>query len=68
MVHLGEVAGVADVIELHTIEGGKRPLDASVDLVEAIKDAIYEHGVGLPLTTILGALEIAKLEILRDSE
>lgn len=35
-------------------------------LVEAIKSAVYEHAKGLSVTEAIGALELAKHEILQE--
>ena len=37
-------------------------------LVESIKDAVYANGDGLSVTEAIGALELAKLELLKEQE
>ena len=37
-------------------------------LVNAIKDAIYSNAVGMSLTEVLGALEIAKIEMYKEQK
>jgi hypothetical protein len=56
------------VHKLTTVEGKGTSLDRSEELCQAIKDAVYEVGEGLPISTVIGCLEIAKLEIWRDAE
>jgi len=36
-------------------------------LVDAIKDLLYDRGEGLPVSGIVGVLEIAKLDILKEA-
>jgi hypothetical protein len=55
------------VIKLQSIEGKGTPVDRSVDLCEAIKAACYEVGDGMALATVIGCLEIAKLEIMQEA-
>lgn len=53
---------------LRTIEGsGKRAHDTAGELAERIKELVYEYE-GVPLATAIGALEIAKWELLREQE
>lgn len=48
---------------------GKRSQDAAGELVEAIVQLVYDHAEGrLPVATAIGALEMAKMQILRDQE
>lgn len=37
-------------------------------LADAITAAVYEHGSGLSMTEVIGALEIVKLELLQESQ
>ena len=37
-------------------------------LVDAIKAAVYENAAGLSVTEAVGALELAKLELLKEQE
>ena len=53
----------ANLVELKT---GKPAIEVSQALVEAIKDACYEHGEGFSVALIIGALEIAKWDLLTD--
>lgn len=56
------------VVKLTAVDGKGTSLDRSEELCEAIKAAIYEIGGGMPISTVIGCLEIAKLEIMRDAE
>lgn len=48
---------------------GKRAQDAAGELVEEIVSLVYDHASGkMPVATAIGALEMAKLQILRDQE
>jgi len=55
---------MVDIVEL---QPGKRPVDASSEIHEAIKDLIYQHSnQGLPVSTVIGVLEIVKSEIMAE--
>lgn len=53
------------MVELRQFTGGKPTKDKIEGAVDAIYDALWEHLAGEPLATVIGALEIAKLEIIR---
>ena len=55
------------MIKLAKIDGSGRALDRTEAMAEAIKDAIYEHGEGMPLASIIGVLEIVKIEVMNDN-
>lgn len=48
------------------IEGKGREYDRSAELVEAIKEAVYETAQGMSVAAVIGCLEIAKLEIIQE--
>ena len=54
--------------QLSVIQGAGATVDRAAALCEAIQEAVYEHGAGLSLAAVIGALEIAKMEVLRDHE
>lgn len=56
------------VHKLTIVEGKGTIPDRSEELCQAIKDAVYEIGDGMPIAAVIGCLEIAKLEIMRDAE
>ena len=37
-------------------------------LLGAIKSTVYERGLGLPLPSVVGVLELAKIEILKEQD
>lgn len=53
------------VVSLTPVNGKGNTLDRSEELCEAIKRAVYEVGDGLPISMVIGCLEIAKMEILQ---
>lgn len=53
-------------ITLLAKEGKGRTLDRTAELCEAIKNVCYEVGEGMPLAAVIGCLDIAKMEIVRD--
>lgn len=60
--------GDVSVIKLTAVEGRGTGVDRAMELVEAIKEACYSLGEGAPVSLIIGALEIAKYDILKDHE
>ena len=42
---------------------GKTSTETAVEVVEEINDVLWENCEGMPLATVLGILEIVKLEI-----
>ena len=50
------------------IEGGKPAQDHADDMCRAVKVAVYQFAGKVPLSTAVGVLEIAKREILDESE
>lgn len=54
-----------DVIKF---EGGKPAQDHAADMCEAIKATVYQFAGKVPLATAIGVLEIAKREIIDESE
>lgn len=53
---------------LKPIDGSGRALDRSEELCDAIKEVCYQVGNGMPLSTVIGVLEIAKAEILQEAK
>lgn len=47
---------------------GKRAHELAGELAARIKDIVYEYSDKMPVATALGALEIAKIEILEDQK
>ena len=43
-------------------------MSAATELVEALKAVVYDKGEGLSVALVIGAIEIAKMDILRDAE
>lgn len=56
------------VVKFAKIDGGGTGIDRSAAITEAIKRACYENAEGLPLAFVLGCIEIAKADILKDQE
>ncbi len=56
------------VVNFTAHEGKGNTLDRSEELCEAIKAACYSVGEGMPVSMVIGCLEIAKAEILREQE
>ena len=50
------------------IVGGQSAPDRAGELVEAIKDLVYDQADGLSLALVIGCLEIAKSELLAEAE
>ena len=48
--------------------GGKRPEDVTAEMCDRIKEVVYEYAGKTTLAAAVGALEIAKAEIIRDAE
>ena len=46
--------------------GGQRSHEVAGELAERIKELVYEYADKMPVATAIGALEIAKIEILND--
>lgn len=46
---------------------GKRDVDIASEMVERVKDVIYEYSERTNIITAIGVLEIAKAEILADN-
>jgi hypothetical protein len=56
------------VVKLTPVDGKGTSLDRSLELCEAIKAVCYELGEGAPVAVVIGALEIAKYDLLKDHE
>jgi len=56
------------VVKFTAHEGKGNTLDRSEELCEAIKAACYEAGDGMPISMVIGCLEIAKAEILQEQQ
>ena len=56
------------VVNLTPIKGKGTMLDRSEELCEAIKRACYEVGDGMPVSMVIGCLEIAKTEIIQEQQ
>ena len=52
--------------DIRIIEGGKPSHEAAGELAERVKALVYEYADRMALATAIGALEIAKLEIVQD--
>ena len=51
------------------LEVGVRPLDVSIQMQSEILDVINQHvGKGVPLSMVIGVLEIVKVELLEAHE
>lgn len=56
------------MVKLVELAGGKKPeTEVATEMCEAIKSVVSEFNGKCLLATALGALEMAKLEILRDN-
>ena len=53
---------------IRVIEGSGREYERSGDLVDAIMQAVYDNAQGMSVAAVIGCLELAKLEILREQE
>lgn len=53
---------------ISVIEGKGREYDRSAELVEAIMEAVYEKAMGMSVAAVIGSIELAKLEIIREQE
>ena len=53
--------------DLTEIKTGQRPIDASSEMAEAIKEVILRYDGTVPLTLVLGVLEIVKVEIIANN-
>ena len=56
------------VTEFRKIEGAGTGVDRATEICEAVKEVCYRLGEGAPVSLIIGALEIAKYDILKDHE
>lgn len=56
------------VVKFTAHEGKGNNLDRSEELCEAIKAACYEVGNGMPVSMVIGCLEIAKTEIMQEQQ
>ena len=56
------------MINITTIKGSGNSLDRAEEVINAIKDAVYETADGMSLAAVIGCIEIAKVEILKDQE
>jgi hypothetical protein len=52
--------------DIRIIEGGKPSHEAAGELAERVKALVYEYADRMALATAIGALEIAKLELLTE--
>lgn len=46
--------------------GGQRSHEVAGELAERIKELVYEYADRMPVATAVGAMEIAKIEILNE--
>lgn len=46
--------------------GGRRAHDVAGELADKIKALVYEYAKNIPVATAIGAIEIAKVEILAE--
>lgn len=58
---------MSSVTRFQPIEGSGRGVDRTLELCEAIKDACYRIGEGMPVAAVVGCLEIAKAEIMQEA-
>jgi hypothetical protein len=56
------------VSNIRTITGGKPVSDRAAELAEAVKALCYEQCEGMSLAAVIGALEIAKLELIETNK
>ena len=56
------------VVKFAQVEGGGNGIDRSAVIIDAIKQACYDNCAGLPLALVMGCIEIAKADILKDQE
>ena len=52
---------------IKAFDGGQRAEDVTAEMCERIKDVVYGYSGRMTLAAAIGALEIAKSEILRDA-
>lgn len=57
-----------NVVSLTPVEGEGRDTDRTGKLVDAIVEAVYDNAEGMPVATVLGCIDLAKMDILRDQE
>ena len=55
-------------MKLEIAAQGKRTTDVAKELRDQITGAIYSFSGQMPLATVVGVLEIVKIEILKESE
>lgn len=53
---------------VHTLKGPGSTQDRAGEMAAAIRDLIYERGVGMSLAAIIGVLEIVKHELLQEQQ
>ena len=53
------------MINITAIKGSGNSLDRAEEVINAIKDAVYETADGMSFAAVIGCIEIAKLEILK---
>ena len=56
------------MINITAIKGSGNSLDRAEEVINAIKDAVYETADGMSFAAVIGCIEIAKLEILRGTK
>ena len=56
------------VVKFTAHDGKGNTLDRSEELCESIKAACYAVGEGMPVSMVIGCLEIAKAEIMREQQ
>ena len=64
----GLQAPPAAAVAAENVTPMRQPRADLARLVESIKDAVYANGNGLSVTEAIGALELAKLELLKEQE
>lgn len=55
---------MSDVVQF--IGGGQPAHEAAGELAERIKELVFEYADRMPVATAIGALEVAKIEILQE--
>ncbi len=49
--------------DLTEVKAGKRPIDVSEEMADAIKEVIHRYDGMVPLTLALGVLEVVKTDL-----
>lgn len=51
------------VIPFREIDGGGSTVDRTYDLAAALREVVEQHQAGMTLASVIGALEIVKLDL-----